>query len=155
VAGLINVATLASGGNHSLALRSDGTVWAWGSNSQGQLGDGTDTDRLTPVQVPGLTDFTALAAGDAHSLAVRRDGAVWAWGSNFYGQLGDGTTSLYRLAPAQVSRLTNITALAAGSTRSLALRSDGTLSAWGANGHGQLGDGTAGFSPVPLQVLLQ
>lgn len=118
------------GYGHSLALRDDGTVWAWGANTFGQLGDGTGTDRLDPVQVVGLTNIVAIAAGDYHSLALRSDGTVWAWGDNFYGQLGDGTPT-GRIAPVQVVGLTGITAISAGVTHSLAVRSDGSVWAWG------------------------
>jgi alpha-tubulin suppressor-like RCC1 family protein len=82
----------------------DGTVWAWGYNFFGQLGDGTTTQRTTPVQVPGLTGVIAVAGSSYHSLAVRNDGTVWAWGNNGYGQLGDGT-STQRTSPVQVSGL--------------------------------------------------
>ena len=81
---------LAGGGSHALALCRDGTVWAWGLNSHGQLGDGTATDRATPVQVPGLTGVAAVAAGAAHSLALSSEGTVWSWGYNRSGQLGQG-----------------------------------------------------------------
>ena len=71
---------IAGGGDHSLALKSDGTVWAWGWNGYGQLGDGSTTNRLTPVPVSGLTGVVAIAGGDYHSLALKSDGTVWAWG---------------------------------------------------------------------------
>jgi uncharacterized repeat protein (TIGR01451 family) len=84
-----------------LALKSDGTVWAWGDNDVGQLGDGTTTSRMTPTQVGGLAGVTAIAAGDLHSLAVKGDGTVWAWGSNEFGQLGDERIA-NRTTPVQV-----------------------------------------------------
>ena len=82
-------ARIAAGQEHSLSVRPDGTVWATGSNLYGQLGDGTNTDRASFVQVQGLTHVVAVAAGLSHSLALRADGTVWAWGSNISGQLGD------------------------------------------------------------------
>ena len=82
VPGLTGVVAMAAGGDHSLALKSDGTVWAWGDNYYGQLGDGTTTNQPSPVQVPGLTGVIAVAAGYSHSLAVKNDGTVWAWGYN-------------------------------------------------------------------------
>lgn len=84
---------LDAGFYHSLALQTDGTMWSWGGNSFGQLGDGTTTNRSTPVQVPGLTEVTAVGGGGNHSLAARFDGTVWAWGWNAYGQLGDASTA--------------------------------------------------------------
>ena len=93
VSGLSGVVAVAGGRYHSLAVKSDGTVWAWGNNWLGQLGDGTTTDRSIPVQVSGLSGVVAVAGGDYHSLAVKSDGTVWAWGDNYHGQLGDGTTT--------------------------------------------------------------
>jgi len=87
---------------NSIALRSDGTVWAWGRNSRGQLGDGTTIDRLTPVQVSVLSWVTTIGVGNTHSVALKNDGTVWAWGTNEAGELGDGTTTR-RLTPVQVS----------------------------------------------------
>ncbi|WNG19042.1 hypothetical protein F0U63_33420 [Cystobacter fuscus] len=87
------VVSVIAGATHSLALRSDGTVWAWGNNDNGQLGDGTTTHRLSPVQVPGLTGVVALAAGNSYSMAMLSDGTVRTWGNNNHGQLGNGTTT--------------------------------------------------------------
>ncbi|WP_159396975.1 DNRLRE domain-containing protein [Sorangium cellulosum] len=151
VATLTNVTGVAAGFGHSLAIRSDGTVWAWGFNWAGQLGDGTTTDRTTPAQVSGLTGVIAVDAGHSYSLAVRSDGTVWAWGFNWAGQLGDGTTT-ERATPVQVSGLTGVTAVAAGAHHALAVRSDGTVWAWGYNGDGQLGDGTTTDRTTPVQV---
>ena len=78
---------------HTISLKSDGMVWAWGSNLYGQLGDGSNTDRTTPVRVAGLSSVTAIAGGANHTIALKSDGTVWTWGENNYGQLGDGTTS--------------------------------------------------------------
>jgi hypothetical protein len=145
------IPTITAGDSYSLALRGDGTVWAWGRNSYGQLGDGTTIPRSTPVQVSGLTGVTTLAAGFNHSLALRSDGTLWAWGANS-GRLGDGTTT-HRSTPVQVSGLTGVTALAAGQSHSLALRSDGTLWAWGANFHGQNGDEIGRIRLIPIQTV--
>jgi alpha-tubulin suppressor-like RCC1 family protein len=93
VTGQLTPGAVAGGNNHSIALAPDGTVWAWGTNANGQLGDGTTTQRTLPVRVSGLTGVTTIAAGYEHGLALKVDGTVWAWGYNGYGQLGDGTTT--------------------------------------------------------------
>jgi alpha-tubulin suppressor-like RCC1 family protein len=150
VSGLTTVAAIAGGPHHSLALKSDGTVWAWGYDSNGQLGDGNFYPNFpfgvaTPVQVSGLTTVMAIASGGIHSLALKSDGTVWAWGFGRYGQLGDGnfyTTGNEGVAtPVQVTGLSGVVAIAAGGQHSLALKSDGTVWAWGYGFYGQLGDG--------------
>lgn len=104
VAGLSGVVALAAGFQHSLALKRDGTVWAWGGNDSGQLGDGSLSDRPAPVRAAGLDGTVALAAGYRHSLALRSDGTVRTWGNNSFGQLGDGSTT-FRTAPAPAGAL--------------------------------------------------
>jgi alpha-tubulin suppressor-like RCC1 family protein len=132
VAGIDEVVAVAAGAGHSLALRKDGIVWAWGSNAAGMLGDGTTVSRHTPAPVVGLTDVVAVAAdgSDSHSLALKRDGTVWGWGYNFNGQVGDGTT-VNRSAPIRVVGLSDVTAIATGSQRSFAVTSAGSVYAWG------------------------
>ncbi len=117
---LTDVVAIAAGSSYSLALKRDGTVWAWEWNLFGQLGDGTNEDRLTPVQVQNLTDVVAIAAGRYHSLALKQDGTVWVW--------GDGQTF-----PIQMKDLTDVVAIAAGNEYSLALKRDGTVWRWGLN----------------------
>src|SRR5664280_667448 len=125
----------------------DGTVWAWGYNGSGELGNGTPTDSSTPVQVAGLTGVTAIAGGDDAGYALRGDGTVWAWGNNYSGDLGNGTTT-NSSTPVQVAELTGVTAIAAGGT-AYALRGDGTVWAWGYNYEGDLENG---ISSTPVQV---
>jgi alpha-tubulin suppressor-like RCC1 family protein len=143
---------LASYYQHTLAVKSDGTVWAWGLNENGQLGDGTTTDRLTPVQVQNLSDVISIAAGKDFSLALKQDGTVWAWGLNEYGQLGDGTAT-DSLTPVQVHDLTDIIEITAGMDFSLARNADGTVRAWGSNYNGQLGDNSTDDRYTPVDVL--
>jgi alpha-tubulin suppressor-like RCC1 family protein len=166
VGGLTGVVAIAAGDEHSLALKSDGTVWAWGDNSYGELGAystsscGSHSFSTTPVQVSNLTNVVAIAAGNAHSLAIRADGTVWAWGDNRDGQLGNTTTQTCygpltdpcSTTPVQVTGLAGATSIAGGYYFSLAVRSDGTAWAWGFNGYGQLGDGTTTDSTNPVQV---
>jgi hypothetical protein len=118
VSGLSGVTNVAAGQNHSLAVKTDGTVWAWGANGNGQLGDNSTAQKIVPVQVSGLSDVTAVAAGLYHSLAVKRDGTVWAWGANWYGALGDNTT-VDKSTPVQVQGLGTATRIAAAGYHSL------------------------------------
>jgi alpha-tubulin suppressor-like RCC1 family protein len=136
---------------HSLALASDGSLWAWGSNQDGQLGDGTTANRSTPVPVGTSTTWRLVAAGATHTLAVASDGSLWAWGSNEYGQLGDGTGTS-RSTPVRVGASSDWTSVAAGQGHSLALTKNGTLWAWGQNGDGQVGDGTGVNRSTPVRV---
>ncbi|MBL9191582.1 MAG: fibronectin type III domain-containing protein [Opitutaceae bacterium] len=142
---------IAAGTSHSLGLRADGTVWAWGLNTNGQLGDSSTTNREAPVAVSALTGVAAVSAGASHSLALKTDGTVRAWGLNTNGRLGDGTTT-QRTSPVAVSTITGITAVAAGGSHSLALKSDGTVWAWGLNTNGQLGDGSTTQRTSPVQI---
>jgi Tol biopolymer transport system component/alpha-tubulin suppressor-like RCC1 family protein len=136
------VMVVGGGLQHSLALTSDRSVWAWGRNDHGELGNGTTTDSSVPVAVSGLSvgpAVVAVAAGAYHGLALKSDGSVWAWGQNDWGQVGDGTTT-DRLVPVAVSSLgSGVVEIAAGWHHSLALKSDGSVWAWGANpGDGSL-----------------
>ncbi len=144
-------AAIAAGAYHSVSLAADGTVWTWGRNNQGQLGDGTTEGSSYPVPVSGLTDCGAIAGGGFHSLALRKDGTVWAWGSNHYGQLGDGSRDSKNL-PVMVPGLSDVVAIAAGWSHSLAVKRDGSLWAWGDNYYGQLGNGGGSSSAQPLRI---
>ncbi|WP_032723443.1 RCC1 domain-containing protein, partial [Salinispora arenicola] len=141
----------------SAAIRASDTYFAWGDNSNGQLGNGTITGSSTPVDVylPAGTAITAVAAGGLHSLALTSTGAVLAWGRNFSGQLGNGDTT-NRSTPVDVDLPagTTITAIAAGAFHSLALTSAGTVLAWGENLHGQLGNGGTTNMSTPVGVSL-
>ncbi len=155
VSGLTGVVTAVAGGCvHSIALKGDGTVWAWGGNDRGQLGNGSFTDSATPVAVSGLSGITAIAAGYYSSLALRSDGTVWAWGENKYGQLGNGG-SADRNTPVPVTGLSGITAIAAGNgSHCLAIKSDGTVWAWGDGELGQAGGGLISLALTPVEVTL-
>ena len=155
-------AQVAAGGTHTLAIADDGSLWAWGSNEYGQLGDGTTTDRKEPVQIqiktkPGTT-FAQVSVGGAHTLAIADDGNLWAWGWNEYGQLGDGTTN-DKEEPVQIQiktkPKTTFAQVAAGSYHTLAIADDGSLWAWGSNDSGQLGDGTTTNKEEPVQIQIK
>jgi hypothetical protein len=94
-------ARVAAGSFHTMLLKTDGTLWAWGDNSSGQLGDGTTTNKSSPTQVGTVTNWSTISAGDSHTVAIKTDGTLWAWGDNSRGQLGDGTTT-NRLSPVQL-----------------------------------------------------
>jgi alpha-tubulin suppressor-like RCC1 family protein len=153
--GFERAVALAAGSNHILALKADGTVWAWGSNDRGQLGNGTTSARSYPVQVLGIGNVVSLSAGDLFSLALRADGTVWAWGYAVFGILGTGNpTGGDSYIPIQVTGLSGIVAIAAGHNHALALKGDGTVFAWGRNFEWQLGTTTfpSSVSSVPLKV---
>jgi alpha-tubulin suppressor-like RCC1 family protein len=134
-------AAVSAGGYHSLALKADGSLWAWGKNDYGQLGAYIATINRTPFQVDTAKDWAAVSAGNRHSLALKKDGTVWAWGYNYYGALGDGTTTLgRRYTPVQVGTAKDWTAVSAGGYHSLALKADGSLWVWGGQWGGKLGD---------------
>ena len=148
-----NVVGLAAGGYHSLARMRDGSVWSWGGNGSGELGDSTLTGRGLPQKVAGLTSVIAIAAGERHSLAADKAGDVWAWGSNEFGRLGQGDVDLdISKLPLKVLQLQNIVDVRAGKEHSLALTGDGKVWSWGANFSGQLGDSTGRTRTLPVQV---
>ena len=151
VAGLADVVAISAGDKHTVALKRDGTVWAWGGNESGQLGDGTIERRLRPVRVEGIADVASIVAADVHTLAIKRDGTLWAWGANWGFQFGDGTSD-GRVVPAPVAGVDDLVSLSANS-HALARRRDGSVWAWGENGSGRLGDGTLVHRPSPIVVL--
>ena len=170
VTGLDNVKVVSSGLQHCLALKTDGTVWAWGDNESGELGDGTTTDSYVPVQVKGLNHIITIAAGEAQSLALKSDGTVWSWGNNENGQAGNGTQNSTAnpgvLAPVQVPNLKNVVAIAEGRMPGggpywdggtikygegycMVLKSDGTVWDWGEVGYPT----ETSFKTKPVQVM--
>ncbi len=152
-----DVVQIEAGAFHTLALKSDGTVWAWGFNENGQLGDNSTANRSIPVQVgagvAGFTGIIAISAGDSHSMALKSDGTVWIWGGNQFGQIGNGTASTTnQLVPAQNAALSNIAQISAGAFHNLALNKSGRIFVWGDNLNGQVGNGAAGVpQTTPVQ----
>jgi len=155
----VQVGTLAtwskiSQGTYSAsAIKTDGTLWAWGYNSnRGQLGLGDITNRSSPVQVGTLATWALVARGTKHTLAIKTDGTLWAWGgNNFTDVLGLGD-AVYRSSPVQVGTLTTWSQAAGGGTTSLAVRNDRTLWTWGDNANGRLGLGDTAPRSSPVQV---
>ncbi len=153
VAGVGDILQTSGGYYHQLVLQPNGTVWAWGANFVGQVGDGTYFERDSAVKIPGLKSITQIAGGGFHSLALKSNGTVWAWGDNYYGELGDGGSEYSSAVPVQVQGLTNVVQISSGAYSSFAVKSDGTVWAWGDNYFGELGDGGSEyFSNVPVQV---
>ena len=164
VAGLSGVSSvgvigLEGRGNHMLAVLTDGSLWAWGANASGQVGNGLTTDSLSPVKIfgvsgviPSLSNVIASAsAGIAHSIAVTRDFRVFAWGLNDTGQLGDGTQSQH-LTPVEMTSLSGVVSVSSGANHNLAITITGSIFAWGNNAAGQLGDGSLANRLSPVAV---
>jgi len=160
---LMNIVALAAGNTHTVALKEDGTVWSWGSNTYGELGDGTVVRKVTPVHVLGhggegfLEEILKVAAGVDYSLALMKDGSVWAWGVNGSGQLGNGENTSSSVpvrvkGPYGEGFLSDIVDIDCGFSHNIALKSDGTLWSWGNNYYGQLGDGTIENRNTPVEV---
>ncbi len=154
-----NVVALSCGWDHALALKSDGAVWAWGKNDLGQVGDGSTSNRSSPVQVTGLSNIVAVSGGDAHSSALGADGTVWKWGKNDVGELGNGTTNatanpvpLRILTDNYGSGFSNVVMMAARDYHNIAVKADGSVWQWGANDQGQCGDNTLVDRWRPIRV---
>lgn len=147
---LTEVTSVAASGIHALALTKDGDVYAWGTNSEGQLGDGTHVRRERPVRVRGLSNVVRVVAGRWHSLALTADGRVWAWGSNAHGQLG--IAKKQTRVPTPIPTLYDIVAIDAGDAHSVAITRTGDVFAWGRNRQGQLGDGSRRERRTPVRL---
>lgn len=145
--------TVSAGTVHSLAVKTTGTLWAWGNGQFGQLGNGLFNSATPNVtQVGTATDWIRVSAGNRFSLALKTNGTLWSWGWNFTGQLGNGLNTPDLNLPAQVGTATDWQKIDAGDQHSLAIKTTGTLWAWGNNTSGQLGDGTNSTSLSPIQI---
>src|SRR6185369_5702908 len=140
------------GGDFTVARRSNGTLWTWGDNSRGQLGDNTVTSRPGPAKVGAASNWVAQSAGWSHTVALQAGGTLWAWGNNSKGQLGNGTTADQK-TPTRITASSDWAAISAGDFHTLALKTDGTLWAWGDNTKGQLGDGSTTGRLVPTRIV--
>lgn len=142
------VKSVAAGYYHALAVKTDGSLWTWGYNYYGQLGDGTTVNSLTPKKL--MEDVAFVSASKNQSFAVKTDGSLLAWGENYYGQIGDGTSTA-KLEPVKI--MDGVKYVYAGYNHTLAVKTDGSLFAWGANYEGQLGDGTTKAKNTPTAVM--
>jgi alpha-tubulin suppressor-like RCC1 family protein len=141
------------GANHTAAIKTDGTLWSWGFNAYGQLGDGTITHRSSPVQTTAFgTTWKQVSCGYKHTTAIKQDGTVWSWGLNTNGQLGDGTIT-HRSSPVQTTAFgTTWKIVSSSGLHTVAIKTDGTFWSWGQNANGQLGDGTLTHRSSPVQT---
>ena len=157
VGGFTDWCQVSAGGVHTVAVRSNGIAWSWGSGADGRLGNNSTTVRSSPVSVVGgFSDWCNVSAGGAHTVAVRTGGTAWVWGCNNVGQLGDNTTTTRSSPVSVVGGFTNWCQASAGNNHSLAVRSNGTIWAWGYNGNGSaspLGDGTSISRSSPVSVI--
>jgi alpha-tubulin suppressor-like RCC1 family protein len=149
-----NWCQVSAGCFHTSALKTDGSLWAWGSNNLGRLGDNTATDRSSPVrEITSSTNWCQVSAGGYHTGAIKTDGSLWAWGFNGSGRLGDNTTTSRSSPVREITSSTNWCQVSAGCTHTSALKTDGSLWAWGNNGSGRLGDNTATARSSPVQEI--
>ena len=154
IAGGTNWKSVAGGGLHTAAIKTDGTLWSWGYNGNGQLGDNTITQRNSPVQtISGGTNWKLVAGGQYHTAAIKTDGTLWLWGRNSNGQLGDNTTTNQSSPVQTISSGTNWKLVACGQYHTAAIKTDGTLWTWGRNDFGQLGDNTVTHRSSPVQTI--
>jgi alpha-tubulin suppressor-like RCC1 family protein len=155
VAGGTNWKLVSGGQYHTAAIKTDGTLWTWGHNGFGSLGDNSITHRSSPVQtVASGTNWKSVAGGRYHTTAIKTDGTLWLWGRNGSGQLGDGSSVVHRSSPIQtVAGGTNWKLVACGYYHTAAIKTDGTLWLWGHNNYGELGDNTATVKSSPVQTV--
>jgi alpha-tubulin suppressor-like RCC1 family protein len=162
IPGLTNITAISAGWFHILALQSNGTVWDWGNNANGELGDGTAVNRFSPVPVLNVSNIVSVSGGDSHSSALAADGTVWKWGLNNLGELGNGmTNAIANPFPAKIlvdtysNVFNNVVLLSARDYHNIAVKSDGSVWMWGANDQGQCGNGTTNntWAPTPVSGL--
>jgi alpha-tubulin suppressor-like RCC1 family protein len=150
-----NWKSIASGGNHTVALKTDGTLWSWGYNSDGQLGVNDITSRSTPVTtLLGGTNWKSIAGGGYHTVALKTDGTLWSWGRNSSGQLGGNNLTTRSTPITTLLGGTNWKSVAGGQYHTVALKTDGTLWSWGRNTYGALGVNNITSISTPVTTLL-
>jgi gliding motility-associated-like protein len=143
--------TVKSGDFHTLAIKTDGTLWAWGNNNYGQLGDGTTTNKNIPTKIGNSNDWQFIFPGDHSSFAIKYDGSLWAWGINTYGILGDGSI-INKNTPTRIGNDFDWKFVSNNAYNTLAQKNDNSIWAWGSNSNGTLGNGSNTDSLIPVQV---
>jgi|TARA_R110000824_G_scaffold68765_4_gene177495 alpha-tubulin suppressor-like RCC1 family protein len=140
------------GSYHGMAVKTDGTLWAWGANYYGPLCQGNNTTTSSPVQIGALTTWLTVEGGYGFTTAIKTDGTIWAGGRNSHGQLGRGTTSTRETTIGQIGALTTWSKVACTHSSAVAVKTDGTLWGWGRNNNGQLGQGNTTDYSSPVQI---
>ena len=134
-----------------MGIRANGSLWGWGHNGSGRLGDGTATRSAVPIRIGDSYDWVSVSAGNAHTMGIRADGSLWGWGSNTRGRLGDGTTTARRV-PTRIGTSYDWVSVSAGGAHTMGIKSDGSLWGWGDNRSGLLGNGTTLSHNVPTRI---
>jgi alpha-tubulin suppressor-like RCC1 family protein len=145
------VVQVAASARSSFAIKTDGSLWAWGENYYAQIGDGTEENKPSPIKI--MDGVTQVTAGYSHTLAIKTDGSLWAWGDNSSGELGNGESSSGKKQSTPIKIMDDVAQVAAGSSHTLAIKTDGSLWAWGSNSYGELGDGTTSPKTTPTKIL--
>jgi alpha-tubulin suppressor-like RCC1 family protein len=138
-------------GYHNVGIQTNGTLWAWGYNMDGQVGDGTTINKTVPTQIGMASNWKMVTAHFNNSFAVKTNGTLWGWGGNTDGQLGDGTI-IGKNVPTQIGTANNWSSVSVGFAHTLAIKTNGTLWAWGSNSFGRLGNGTNNNQLLPIQI---
>ena len=141
--------TLSVGARHAAAIKNDGTLWLWGTNDYGQIGNGTQEDQDEPVEV--LDDVISVSCGRNHTMAIKSDGSLWGWGENLYGQIGTGDNTDAYMSPVKI--MDDVVSVVSGDMLTMAIKSDNTMWAWGNNGFGEFGDGQESQSFSPAEIM--
>lgn len=147
-----NWKTISTGDYFTIGLKNDGTLWAWGDNSSGQLGNSSNDNSYSPIQIGNDNNWQVISTGYSHTLAIKTNGTLWAWGGNYHGQIGDGT-NLDKILPFQIGSDTNWEKISTNLGHNMAIKTDGTLWGWGWNKYGQLGDGSEINKTIPTQII--
>ena len=153
---------VSAGSSHTVAIKNDGTLWAWGGNYRGQLGDGTTRSSNTSIRIGTDNDWLTVSAGSDYTVAIKTDGSLWTWGANYRYQLGDTKISNpkipnnigdgWRVVSADKSHYEGLSH-STGSYHTIAIKRDGVLWSWGYNEFGSLGDASTKSNPIPTRVI--